>query len=181
MKILILNGSPRLNGNTRTALKEISKGIQSNIPSAEVELLDVTKHKLSGCTNCNSCKENGGNCISPDDSKEIVQKISDANVVVFGTPVYYWGITAQLKMVIDKLFSKDDQLKQQKKKIGLVVVGEADLEDREYNLISGQFECICDYLGWDIIFDQSISAYEAGEIANDSAKMQELSNLWKKI
>ncbi|HVI43037.1 MAG TPA: flavodoxin family protein, partial [Anaerovoracaceae bacterium] len=123
MKILILNGSPRLNGNTRTALNEISQSIRSNITGVEVELIDVTKHKLSGCTNCDSCRRNGGKCVLPDDSAKIIQKIYDSEVVILGTPVYYWGISAQLKMVVDKLYSKDDQFRQQKKKLGLVTVG----------------------------------------------------------
>lgn len=181
MKILVLNGSPRLNGNTRTALNEIVAGFKANVPDADVDLIDVAEQSLSGCTNCNACKSNGGICITPDDSADIIQKIYDADLVVFGTPVYFWGITAQLKMVIDKLFSKDDQIRQQappKKKIGLVTIGEADLADREYGLIAEQFTCICDYLGWDICFNQSISAADAGEIANDKAKMQELGELW---
>lgn len=182
MKILVLNGSPRLNGNTRTALNEIIAGIKANVAGADLELIDVTEQSLSGCTNCDACKSNGGICITPDDSAEIIQKIVDADVVVFGTPVYFWGITAQLKMVIDKLYSKDDQIREQappKKKIGLVAIGGADLTDREYGLISEQFGCICDYLGWNLCFSQPISALDAGEIANDKAKMKELGDLWR--
>ncbi len=182
MKILVLNGSPRLNGNTRVALNEITQGIKSNVPGADVTFIDVSSQTLSGCTNCNACKENGGNCTTPDDSAKIIQKIYDADVVIFGTPVYFWGVTAQLKMVIDKLYSKDDQIRQQthqKKKIGLVTVGEAALDDREYAMIKEQFDCICSYLGWDLRFNQSLSAAGAGEIANDKAKMQELRELWR--
>lgn len=181
MKIILLNGSPRMNGNTKTALCEIMAGIQLNIPSANVELIDVTEHQLSGCNSCGACKENGGVCITPDDSAKIVQKVFDAEVVIFGTPVYYWGITAQLKMAIDKLYSKSEQFHQQKKKIGIVAVGEADLSDKEYSLIHDQFQCICDYLGWKIIFNQSISACKAGEIKEDTKKMQELKELWKTL
>ncbi len=181
MKILIVNGSPRTSGNTRTALNQISLGIQTNIPKVEIELLDVSDLKLSGCTNCDACRKNGGSCIIPDDSAEIIQKIYDTDVLILGTPVYYWGMTSQLKMVIDKLYSKDDQLRQQKKKLGVVAVGEASLDDPEYKLISDQFEFICNYLGWDLIFSQSVCAFEAGDLAKDKARLQDLNGLWKSI
>lgn len=181
MKILVLNGSPRLNGNTRIALNEIVRGIKSNIGGAEVEMMDIATRSLSGCNNCDACKENGGTCITPDDSAMIIQKIYDADVVVFGTPVYFWGMTSQLKMVIDKLYSKDDLIRKAKqhKKIGLVAIGEADLDDREYALIKEQFQCICDFLYWDLLFSQSISAGEAGAISWDADKIKELGDLWR--
>lgn len=181
MKILLLNGSPRIIGNTGTALKEIRTGIQSNIPEAEVELSEVSDFKLSGCTNCDACRKNGGNCIIPDDSAKIIQKIYDTDVLILGTPVYYWGMTSQLKIVIDKLYSKDDQLRKQKKKLGIVAVGEASLDDLEYKLISDQFECICNYFGWSLIFNQSVCAFEAGDLAKDRVRLQDLNSLWKSI
>jgi len=180
MKILVLNGSPRLNGNTRIALNEIVRGIQAHVGGADVEMIDIATRSLSGCTNCDACKENGGTCITPDDSALIIQKIYDADAVVFGTPVYFWGMTSQMKMVIDKLYSKDDLIRKakQNKKIGLVAIGEADLDDREYALIKEQFQCICDFLGWNLQFSQSISAGEAGAISKDPDKIKELGELW---
>lgn len=181
MKILFVNGSPRLSGNTRTALDEIAQGVRSNIPEAELDIIDVTKYKLSGCVNCDSCMKNGGSCVQPDDSTEVIQKVYDADAVILGTPVYYWGVTAQMKMFVDKFYCKDAQFREQKKKLGVVAVGAADLDDREYGLIREQFDCICDYLGWDLIFSHSVSAFEEGDLAGDSAKLQELNALWKSI
>ena len=60
-------------------------------------------------------------------------------------------------------------------------MGAAELSDKEYELISGQFECICEYLNWDLIIDEKISAWALGDLAKDSEKMAELKNLWKKI
>jgi multimeric flavodoxin WrbA len=177
MKVLLINGSPRLSGNTRTALEEISRSVRSNTPEADIELIDITKYKLSGCMNCDSCMENGGSCVQPDYTNEVIKKVYDTDVVILGTPVYYWGITAQLKTLVDKFYSKDVQFREQKKKLGIVAVGAADLDDREYGLIREQFECICDYLGWDLIFCHSISAFEKSDLAGNSAKLQELRGL----
>ena len=121
--------------------------------------------------------ENGGSCVQPDDTNDVIQKVYDADLVILGTPVYYWGVTAQMKTLVDKFYSKDALFREQKKKLGIVAVGAADLDDREYGLIREQFECICDYLGWDLIFNHSISAFEKGDLAGDSAKLQELRDL----
>ncbi len=177
MKILLLNGSPRINGNTGTALNQIIKGIQFNVQEAQIELFNVADLELRGCTNCDSCRKNDGNCVMTDDSFKIVQKIVDADMIILGTPVYYWGISSQLKTVIDKLYSKENQLRQQKKKFGVIAIGEASLDDLEYKLISSQFECICNYFGWSLIFNKSICAFEAGDLTEDKIQLQELESL----
>ena len=181
MKILILNGSPRMDGNTRTALNEIAKGIRANKSGAELEFIDVVKCKLSPCIACDACKKNGGICVMPDETPILVQKVFEADVVIFGTPVYWWGVTAQLKTVIDKFYSKDIAFGKQKKRIGLVTVGAAGLEDREYELIRAQFECICNFLGWTLLFSESISAWNVGDLAKNTQKMAELGEFWKKL
>ena len=181
MNILILNGSPRLKGNTRIALLEIENGIEKNISDKNIEFIDVTTKKLSGCMNCDACKRNAGNCITDDDSAQLVEKVFWADVIIFGTPVYWWGISSQLKMLIDKFYSKSKQLAKQSKKIGVVSIGGAVLEDREYGLIKEQFDCICDYLKWEVVFYKPISAYEAGAVVYNDETIKELSELWKKL
>lgn len=181
MNILMLNGSPRLHGNTKTALSEIYKSIELNIKNANVELIDITLKKLSGCINCDGCKKNGGTCVIDDDCVPLVEKIYKADAVIFGSPVYFWGITAQLKMLIDKMYSKSRHFAKQHKKIGVVAVGGATLDDREYSLIEDQFKCICDYLNWKLSFYMPVSAYEAGYIKHNEDVMKKISQLWEKL
>lgn len=87
--------------------------------------------------------------------------------MIFGTPVYWWGMSAQLKMVVDKFYSQDAQFQTMKKKVGVVAIGANELEDPQYRLIREQFSCIADYLGWELAFSLSYSAYEPGEICAD--------------
>ena len=101
MKILVLNGSPR-KGNTLTAINSFVKGVSCE---HEVEVVDTYKLDVSPCTGCRACQCYKG-CVAKDDSNMIVDKIVDADLLVFATPVYWWGITAQLKMVIDKCYCK---------------------------------------------------------------------------
>lgn len=181
MKVFVLNGSPRLRGNTKTALNTIIKGINENCPEIDVELCDVTTKRLSGCINCNGCKRNEGHCVLPDDSKEIIDKIYTADVVIFGTPVYWWGVSSQLKMVIDKMYSKDSKFKDQYKKIAVVAIGANDIDDLQYQLIFDQMDCICDYLAWKVLFHYPISAYEVNDLSNNTYELKALNNLWKLI
>lgn len=181
MNILVLNGSPRMKGNTKTALLEIKKGIEENIKDCSIEFIDVTTKKLSGCINCDACKRNGGTCITPDDSAQLIEKVYQADILIFGTPVYWWGISAQLKILIDKFYSKSKQFAKQNKKIGVVSIGGAVLQDREYGLIKEQFSCICDYLKWKMVFYKPISAYEAGFVSYNEETMKELSKLWENL
>lgn len=164
MDIILLNGSPRRGGNTHAVLQKMKKQLQTHHTA---EILDVCSMHLSGCCACDSCKRNGGHCICPDDSDTIVQKIPQADVVVFGTPVYWWGMSAQLKMVIDKFYAQDAQFQTMEKKIGIVAIGANALEDPQYRLIREQFSCIADYLGWKLAFSLSYSAYEPEEICFD--------------
>lgn len=180
MKILLLNGSPRLSGNTNYALSVISEGISMNTPY-DVETINVAKLKVSGCTACSACRINGGNCVMNDDGREIIEKVYKADAVVFGTPVYWWGISSQMKAVLDKFYSKTSQFKEQNKKVGVVAVGASAVPNRQYELINSQFECICAFLGWDIVFELSYSASAEDDLRKSEKAYAELSEIWKRL
>ena len=179
MKVLVLNGSPR-NGNTKAALTAIVQGIEENM-QCEVEFFDVAKYKTAPCLGCNTCITNIKNCVTNDDGVVFAQKIADADVVIFGSPVYWWGITAQLKVVIDRMYMQGMENLKKSKKIGIVTVGGAELDDEEYDIISRQFRCIADYLDWQIVINESISAYEKDDLSKDLEKLEYLKKLWKEI
>ena len=178
MQIVLLNGSPRRKGNTRIALNQIISGIQTNIPSSGFEFVDVANLHLMGCTNCEACKTNGGVCIHEDDSADLMEKIAAGDLIIFGTPVYWWGISAQLKLAIDKFHSRTELFQTQHKRVGLVVIGASSVPDFQYQLICEQFECTCEYRGWEIIFEESISAFAEGEVSENAKVMERLGELW---
>lgn len=178
MKILILNGSPRLKGNTSYALSAIAEGITKNTEH-EVELLNVTRLKVSGCVACNACAKNGGDCIMKDDTKSVIDKVYAADFVIFGSPVYYFGISSQLKAVLDKFHSRSAMFKSQSKKLGVAAVGADPLTERQYGLISEHFDCVCEYLGWEKVFSLSYSAEEPGELQKSQSAAAELGDVWK--
>ena len=170
MKILVLNGSPR-KGNTLTAITAFAKGVSNK---HELEVVDTYKLEVSPCKGSGACQCYKG-CVAKDDSNMIVDKIVEADVVVFATPVYWWGITAQMKMVIDKCYCKGALLKN--KKAGIIVVGGAETDDKQYKLIKSQFDCISEYLAWDILFYNAYSATKTDDLANNESSIRELEHL----
>ena len=167
MKILVLNGSPR-KGNTVTAIKALVNGISAE---HQTEVVDTYKLNVGPCKACDACGCQKG-CVAKDDTNMIVDKIVDADVVVFATPVYWWGITAQMKIVVDKCYCKGSLLTN--KTVGVIVVGGADTSDPQYDLIKKQFECIANYLSWNIIFHQSYSASEPTDLGKNQEALNEL-------
>lgn len=107
----------------------------------------------------------------------IVDKIENADMIVFASPVYWWGITAQLKMVIDKCYCKGALLKN--KKVGTIIIGADAVTGVQYELIQKQFACIADYLAWDIVFSKSYSADKADDLAKNQEAISELENILK--
>lgn len=177
MKVLILNGSPR-KGNTLTAIKAIRKGLEERPDAADIEVtqIDAAGKEIIPCKACNACGCMS-RCIFADDSPEINAAVEEADAIIFATPVYWWGITAQLKLVIDKFYARASKFSGTGKKIGTVVIGEAELNDAEYAIIQKQFQCIADYLGWNIVFAKSISADKPKDLAADEQTLAELEKL----
>lgn len=101
MKVLILNGSPHVNGNTAIALQEMVKIFQQE--KIDVELINVGSKAIRGCIGCNACGEKG-KCVFDDEVNEIAEKFRDADGLVLGTPVYYSCVNGTLESLLQRLF-----------------------------------------------------------------------------
>ncbi|MCD7807724.1 MAG: flavodoxin family protein [Erysipelotrichaceae bacterium] len=103
MNILILNGSPRVNGNTKKMINAFIQGANSN---NEIEIIDVTRKNIKGCNACEYCHTKGNkSCIHEDDMKEIYEKLENTDMLILASPIYYHGISGQLKCVIDRFYA----------------------------------------------------------------------------
>ena len=178
MKALLLNGSPR-KGNTHTALNVLKTGL-SNIPELEICQIDTTSVAVAHCIACEYCKDHSA-CAVNDDTNAVINAVAEADVLIFATPVYWWGMSAQLKVIIDKFYSQQKRLLASKKKVGLIVIGQLSTDNLQYSIITKQFECICDYLGWELVFCNNYSAYSKDDLKKSKAAILELDQLWKKI
>lgn len=103
-KVLILLGSPRKKGNTSLLADRIQKGAES--AGAEVESIYLNGLKIMACQSCYVCqKPDSKGCAIDDDMQPIFQKLVEADAWVFATPVYWFTFTAQIKLMMDRLFA----------------------------------------------------------------------------
>ncbi|MFA6075269.1 MAG: flavodoxin family protein [Negativicutes bacterium] len=102
MKVVALQCSSRINGNTTQLLWEIVDTLENE--GVDVQWYNISKLNITGCQSCYGCKEQAF-CVVQDDAWEILKEIFNADAVVFGTPVYMWDMPGQLKLVIDRMFS----------------------------------------------------------------------------
>ncbi len=103
MKIVVLNGSPRKNGNTRIMAEAFAESAESK--NHEVKILDIAHMSIKGCMACEYCFANDGVCVQKDDMALVFDELNTADMVVFAAPIYWFDITAQLKTVIDRLYA----------------------------------------------------------------------------
>ncbi len=99
MRMLGILGSPRKRGNTDLLLEEVLNGAESE--GAEVEKISLTDHQLSPCQECNGCADTG-NCVIDDGMQQIYPKLLGADCVVLASPIFFYGVTAQTKILIDR-------------------------------------------------------------------------------
>ena len=101
MKVLILNGSPRVNGNTTIAVNELAKIFEQE--KIETEIVQIGNKDIRGCIACGSCGKNG-KCVFDDVVNEIAVKLEAADGLVVASPVYYASANATLIACLDRLF-----------------------------------------------------------------------------
>ncbi len=99
-KVLAIVSSPRKGGNSELLTDEFIKGAQE--AGHAVTKTVLREKKISPCLACEACLRNGGICVQKDDMAEILDQIIAADVIVLSTPVYYYSISAQLKIMIDR-------------------------------------------------------------------------------
>lgn len=109
MKVYAINGSPRKNKNTATLLQKALDGVKEAAKDKEVETEIINLYDLNytGCKSCFACKrlggKNYGKCAINDDIYEILEKISQADGLIFGSPIYFGTITGQLLTFLERL------------------------------------------------------------------------------
>ena len=136
MNILILSGSPRKGGNTESLAEAFAKGA---VAHHHVEIVSVRNYKVNPCLGCNICFKTNGACAQKDDITLIYEKMSQADMLVIASPVYFYSISAQLKAIIDR-FHNPIRNSFNIQKMALLLVGAASLPElfdailTEYNL-----------------------------------------------
>lgn len=106
-KIVILNGSPRRNGNTSALVREFTKGAESAGNTVIEFFLDrMNIHGCKGCFGGHSSKECP--CVQKDDMSQIYPAVRDCDVIILASPLYYWNMSGQLRTTVDRLFALEE-------------------------------------------------------------------------
>jgi multimeric flavodoxin WrbA len=102
MKVIGFNGSPRKDGNTNILLQKVFRELEKE--GIETELVQLSHKKIHGCIACYKCVENQDRrcAVNDDDANEYIEKITQAQGVVLGSPVYFMDATPEMKALIDR-------------------------------------------------------------------------------
>lgn len=101
-KVLILSASPRRKGNSQILCDKFAEGAKST--GHQVKMIRLSDKKINFCIACDACMKNGGFCVQRDDMGDILKEYQQADVLVLATPVYFYGISAQMKIFIDRTY-----------------------------------------------------------------------------
>ena len=145
MRVLILNGSPRPNGNTKQMIRAFCEGLEE--AGHEFDELDICRMNVHGCLACEYCHGKGnGQCVQKDDMGKVYQLLGEADMLVIASPIYYHGLTGQLKCCMDRFYAALYPKKPMKlaKVAMLLASGDADMYDGAMFSYQGDF---LDYLG----------------------------------
>ncbi|MCK9286242.1 MAG: flavodoxin family protein [Sphaerochaetaceae bacterium] len=156
-KILVAHGSPRTNSNSIALTGKLIESIVSKRNDTTVVTKYLREMNINPCKGCDMCKRIGQGCIQRDDMAVMYPLLRGANLIVLSSPVYWWGVCAQLKTFVDRFYALDiSEFKH--KKLVVVTTGGEEETGVQYRLIREQFQEVCNYLDMDFIGYMGISA-----------------------
>lgn len=142
MKIVILQGSPNKAGSTSILTEAFAQGAKE--AGHEAVRFDLTDLNIRPCTGCVACGYEGP-CVQKDDNQKIRKAILDADMVAFATPLYYYGMSAQLKTVVDRFCAYNSSITQKHMKSALLVVA-WNSDDWTFDALESHYQTLVRYL-----------------------------------
>lgn len=168
--ILVVTGSPRKNGNSNMLADAFIKGALKK--GHTVNRFDSAFKTIGGCRACDACWSKGSACFYKDGFSELAPMLEEADVMVFVSPLYWFGMSAQLKAAIDKMYAYDSPncTKPLKIKECLLLTCAAEKDTAVFDGIIGTYRGIANYLNWSDAGILSVPAVsKAGEITHTEA------------
>lgn len=166
-KVLAIVSTPRRGGNSELLAGRFAEGAAE--AGHDVETIFLREKKIAPCIACEACLNNGGSCVQKDDMAEVLEKIIGADVIALSTPVYYYAVSAQLKIMIDRTLAGGGRMKNKEfYLIATAADGKGAMEETMTDM-KGFVRCVP---GSSIKGKVYGSAFKAGEI-NGQAAMDE--------
>ncbi len=145
MKIVILMASPNSKGSTSILAEQFRKGAGES--GHEVEMINVCELNINPCTGCVACGYEG-DCVQRDDNGLIHKALLSCDMVVFATPLYYYGMSAQLKAVVDRFCAYNSSLNRRHLKSALIAVA-WNSEDWTFEALTAHYRTLVRYINFE--------------------------------
>ena len=142
MKIVILMGSPNRSGSTNILVSEFKRGAEES--GHRCEVIDICHLNVHPCIGCVACGYEGP-CVQKDDVGKIRQKLLSSDMVVFATPLYYYGMSAQLKTVVDRFCAYNSSLNSRHLKSALLTVA-WNADDWTFDALEAHYKTLVRYI-----------------------------------
>ncbi|MFQ6792040.1 MAG: flavodoxin family protein [Thomasclavelia sp.] len=131
-KVVIISSSPRRKGNSELLCDQFARGAKG--AGLEVTKINLNDYTLYPCLACNYCRKHENNCFQKDDANFVIQQMIDSDVWLLASPVYFYSITAQLKLLIDRFYAREYEIREsnkRKKVYYLLTSGAPDLTNHQ--------------------------------------------------
>lgn len=179
-KVLAILGSPRPASNSTTLAEIFLDEFRMLRPEAKIVSKKLHGMHIQACTGCEMCKRIGNGCVLKDDMNILYPLVRGADFMLYTSPVYWWGISGQLKIFMDRLHALDHAVFAGKRLV-VITTGSDALSGIQYQLIQRQFQEICDYLSMEFVGYLPISADDEHPIATNLQALQAARDLVKSI
>jgi len=146
MKITVITGSPHKNGTSALLAEKFIEGAKE--AGHNVFRFDAAFEDVKPCLGCNHCKTNGSMCVYNDSMNKLNDQLISADMVVFVTPLYYFGMSAQMKIVIDRFYATESQIMGNNKKALLMATAYV-ADNGIMKLLTEHYKTIVNYLKWE--------------------------------
>lgn len=175
-KIQLLIGSPRIKGNTSFLAQNLQSNLSDNF---QTEISFLTNLNVGPCTDCRNCKKGDLVCTVQDEMQGLYQKIDESDVIVFGTPIYWYSPSAQMKLLIDRLRPYYGNKRLKGKKAALILPAGSGKGDCDLTI--EMFKRIFEALGLEYLGVITSRAYDIGDAEKDQKALLEIQQLVAKI
>ena len=177
VKVLALIGSPRKQSNTDIVASEILEGALAG--GHQTEKVYLYEQNIAPCVDCQACKKSPFRCAIQDDIQKLLPKIAEADILIFGTPLYWYGPSAKMKLLVDRFrpFIASKGLK--RKKAVLVIPSEEGAD--ACNHAVGMFALSFEYLGIDLIGKMLPQASKKAEVKAQPKVLKEAFEIGKSL
>lgn len=175
-KATVFIGSPRKKGNSSFLAQQLVKGLHEKI---ETELVHLYGYDIQPCVDCRACKSGESICVLTDQMNELYEKLDKSDILIFATPIYWFGPTAQTKLMIDRFRPYFVNKKLNDKKAGLILPAGSGPGDCDLTI--EMFKRIFDTLGIEYLGAITSESYNIGDAEKDNTVVHQISVLQQKV